>query len=948
MKPNFLLSSIALAISLSLTACNSSESLKSSHSGQADNNQEYVGEMPLSPRIIKGKFDNGITYIIRKNTKPENRAELRLVINAGSILEDDSQQGFAHFVEHMAFNGTEDFKKQEIVDYVESIGMSFGAHLNAHTSFNETVYKLQVPTDDIKTLETGIHILENWAHKLSFEGEEIDKERGVVLEEMRARKGAGERLFRKQLPVVAKDSQYALRLPIGTKDVLENGKHEDLIRFYDDWYRPDLMAVIAVGDFEPEQIKSLLEKYFAKIKAASNAKHRKIYTIPKNKAPLISIETDPEMPQIVASLKIKQDLFEPKSFEDYRQLLTSELYTTILNARLREIALKKETAFIGAGSRFDRTYGGISTYSIGAAIKPGQITLALESILREENRAIQHGFTPSELERAKAILLRQWEKSATEVNNTNSRSFTSEYVRHFIKGEAVLGRDKEFEVAQHFMPLISINEVNSLGASWFTKENRIITLAAPETEKANLPNESELITLWDKVITEQTSPYQDSEVANSLMKKLPTAGSVVSKYFDSELETHYWTLSNGAKVILKQTDFKKDQILFSATSDGGNSQIDDTTFTKTLISDSLVDYMGVADFDQASLNKFMQGKKFSLKSKIYELSEKLSGSSSTQDIEHFMQMLHLKMTSPRKDPAAFETLIARITPSFENRFKQPKTVFNDAIREAKYGNDPRHPRVDVEVLKQQDLDASVNFYQQRFTNAADFDFIFVGNIDLTKMESLVKTYLASLPSNKSKEQFITLEDRRKPGLINVEVKKGLEQKAIVGYELSGETPFSHLNNMKFKAMKSALKTILRERLREDKSGVYGVSVRGSLSRRPTDTYKLSINFTCDPNRVDELLNEVTSILSELQSSTVDEKYLASFKEKSHKNRETALKENSFWKNHLANKERYQGNIVSITEYKALVDSVKVEDIQQAANIYFTTENKVIAKLLPES
>ncbi|MGL1957415.1 MAG: insulinase family protein [Colwellia sp.] len=944
------LTSLAIAIT-TISACsqftdNASNSNNTSNSSQIKKN-EFSGELPISPRIMKGKFDNGITYIIRKNTMPEKRAELRLVINAGSILEDDNQQGFAHFVEHMAFNGTEDFAKQEIVDYVESIGMRFGAHLNAHTSFDETVYKLQLPTDDENTLEKGVHILENWAHKLSFDGEEIDKERGVVIEEMRARKGANDRIFNKQLPVVAKNSQYAVRLPIGKKEVLESGSHEDLIRFYNDWYRPDLMAVIAVGDFEPEQMKALFEKYFANIKPVENPKKRIVFSIPKNETPLITIETDPELPRLIATIRIKQPLLEPKNYQEYRTRISGQLYIAMLNARFAEISLKPETAFVGAGSSFNRNFDASSTFIIGAAIKPGQTKPALEAILREENRALQHGFTASELARAKVNIMRGFEKNAAEVDTVQSRSYASEYVRHFMKGEAILGREKELEVGKVFIADISLSEVNQLGATWFTDNNRIVTIAAPEAEKTKLPNEQQIIVLWDAVIAEKTTAYQDSVVASALMTKAPVAGSIINKHLDKNLNTHYWTLSNGAKVILKQTDFKKDQILFTAMSEGGNSLIDDEHYNKTLLAANAVDYMGFAEFDLLALNKFMQGKKFGISSQIVDLSESLKGFSSVQDIENFMQMLHLKFTKPRNDKQAFDTLLKRIEPSIENSLKQPRNVFNEAIRAAQYGDDPRHQAFDVARLKQQDLADSLAFYQQRFANAADFNFIFVGNVDLLKMEQLVTTYIASLPASKEREHFNVLPDNFKKGALNVVVNKGLEEKAQVQLSFYGKANFSHSEAIKFSAMKSALSSVLRERIREEKSGVYGVQVSGSLSRQPRETFNLTVSFTCDPVRADELISEVKKVLNEFQSTSVDEKYLISFKEKSHKSRENNLRENIFWKSHLISIERYQGDVLTFSEYDNLVDSISLKDIQQVAKRYLNSENNTLAKLLPE-
>ncbi len=946
--PQRLTSTLLVLFLLTVTACTHSIGESKNNEMGATPRMKFSGELPVSTRIIKGKLDNGITYIIRNNITPKNRAELRLVINAGSILEDDNQQGFAHFVEHMAFNGTEDFAKQEIVDYVESIGMKFGAHLNAHTGFDETVYKLQLPIDDQQTLEKGMHILENWAHKLSFDATEIDKERGVVIEELRARKGANDRIFKKQLPVIAKNSQYAQRLPIGKQEILANGSHENLIRYYKEWYRPDLMAVIAVGDFEPIQIEALITKYFADIKQIESPRKRTVYSIPKNEIPLVSIETDAELPRIISTVQIKQPLLEPKTYEEYRTQLATKLYIAMLNSRYAEISIKPDVAIVGAGSSFRRNFDASSNFIIGASIKPGQVKRALAEILREDNRALQHGFTESELTRAKNSLLRSLEKNTIEIDTEKSANYARKYVRHFMKGETLIGRVKALEAGKFFLAEITLEEVNSLGASWNTGENRIVTIAAPEIDKAKLPTHNQVTALWNRVMAEQTTKYQDTVVATRLMTKKPTPGSVVDKQFNEKLDTHYWILSNGAKVVLKQTDFKNDQVLFTAISAGGNSLIDDQTYVKTLLSDSAANYMGVAEFNQVALRKFMQGKKFSLRSKINNLSESISGYSSTQDLENFMQMLHLKFTSPRKDKQDFETLLSRIEPGIENRFKQPENVFIDKIRETQYGNDDvRHAAFDVARLKQQDFSASIDFYRERFANAGDFSFIFVGNIDLNEIEPLVNTYIASLPANNVKERFKILEDNRKPGVLNVTVHKGQEEKAQVKILLYGKANYSHQESINFTAMKSVLSTLLRERIREEKGGVYGVRVNGSIMRHPREAFKLDISFTCDPARVDELIMETRKVIRELKANKMDEKYLINFKEKLHKSRQVNIKENKFWKNYLSSIERFQGNVIALDEYNQLVNSVTLENIQRAAKLYLSAEDNLLAKLLPQ-
>ncbi|WP_232787572.1 pitrilysin family protein [Paraglaciecola sp. MB-3u-78] len=457
---------------------------------------DFSGPLPISSRVIKGQLDNGMTYLIRQNNTPEKRAEIRLIVKAGSILEDDNQQGFAHFVEHMAFNGTEDFDKQEIVEYVESIGMKFGAHLNAYTSFNETVYKLQIPSDEAGALEKGIHILENWAHKIKFDALEIDKERGVVLEEMRARQGAGWRVFNKQLPIIYQDSQYALRLPIGNKESIEHGAHQDLVRFYKDWYRPELMALVAVGDFDPNQVQALFETYFSSIEMApSRNKQRPSYFIPDNAAPLVTIETDPELTRTTVEIQIKQTLIEPVTYTQYYQTLVSQLFIDMLNGRFGEATLAPKAPVISAGSSFGRFRADKSAFTLAATAKPKKSKEVVAFLLTELNRVLQHGFTQSELDRFKQSVLSKLDNAAKEIDTTQSSRLANEYVRHIVKGESIAGIDHYYTIGKKFLPLITLDEVNAIDETWFTAKNRIIKIAAPESDKSSLPSKVELLAL---------------------------------------------------------------------------------------------------------------------------------------------------------------------------------------------------------------------------------------------------------------------------------------------------------------------------------------------------------------------------------------------------------------------------------------------------------------------
>jgi zinc protease len=909
---------------------------------------DFSGALPISPRIIKGQLDNGMTYLIRQNNTPEKRAEIRLIVKAGSILEDENQLGFAHFVEHMAFNGTEDFEKQEIVEYVESIGMKFGAHLNAYTSFNETVYKLQIPSDEEGTLEKGIHILENWAHKIKFNALEIDKERGVVLAEMRARQGAGWRIFNKQLPIIYQNSQYSLRLPIGSKTSIEHGAHQDLVRFYKDWYRPELMALVAVGDFDPHQVQALFKTYFNSIEVApSHNKQRPSYFIPDNSAPLVTIETDPELTRTTVEIQIKQALIEPVTYKQYYQTLVAQLFIDMLNGRFGEATLAPKAPVISAGSSFGRFRADKSAFTLAATAKPKKSKEVVAFLLTELNRVLQHGFTQSELDRFKQSLLSKLDNAAKEIDTTQSSRLANEYVRHIVKGESIAGIDHYYAIGEKFLPLITLDEVNALGENWFTAKNRIIKIAAPESDKSSLPSKVELLALIEQVTQQHVTAYRDSQVIQQLMPEKPQTGSVISKVYDEKLDSHIWMLSNGVKVVLKQTNFKQDEIQFSARANGGYSLLEPEAMARTIMAANIVEMSGIANYSLADIAKFSKGKQFWLRTKINNDNQSINGSSSVKDIEHFMQMLHLKFVAPRKDKKAFDSYISRVESSIIDRFNSPQGVFSEQIRLKQYSQNPRSIKFDVDIVKNQDLDKSYDFYQKRFSNAAMFNFIFVGNIDFLQMEMLLSTYIASLPTITTKDKAIIHDNLRTKGKLTVKVEKGLVPKATVLINFYGDSLWSHNNQMNLNALEYVLSSILRERIREEKSGVYGINVKSAFSRL-RNQYSTNISFTCDPNRIEELVAEIHRVINKLKVRPTEDKYIENYIAQKIKSRETKLTTNGFWKHYLQWNADVNYQQLGLNEFVSLVHNIKKKNVKDAANSYLNIDDSLTATLLPQT
>ncbi len=904
-------------------------------------------EIPPTPAVRTGRFDNGLTYYVRSHRKPEQRAELRLVVNAGSILEDDDQRGLAHFVEHMAFNGTRNFEKQEIIDYFESVGLSFGPDLNAYTSFDQTVYMLKIPTDDDEIVRTAFRILEDWAHAVSFEDEEIDKERGVVVEEWRLNRGAGARLRDRQLPVIFKDSRYAERMTIGDKETLETAPYDTLRRFYRDWYRPDLMAVVAVGDFDAEQIEALIEKHFASIPAAAARRERVSYPVPGHAETLFSIETDPELAGTSVAVHYKHPATSQGSFGDYRDSLVQGLYHGMLNSRLGELSQEAEPPFLYAFSSMSPFVRTASVFSQQARVREGEVLGGLEVLLREVERVDRHGFTAGELERAKTNTLRSYEQLNRERDKLRSGPLAAEFVRAFLEGEPTPGIEVELELVRRFLPTIELGEVNRQARDWITDENRVIVVSGPEKEGAALPAESDLLAVFDAVEAGDVEPFVDRVLDAPLLAQIPAPGEIVSETEITELALTEWRLSNGIRVILKPTDFQNDQIAVSGFSPGGHSLLSDRQHSSAVFATTVLGESGLGEFSQIELGKALAGKVAGAQVFISELEEGVSAFASPQDLETMFQLLYLRFTAPRLEQEAFQSLMSKMKIILRNRLSRPGAVFGDRLSEALSQGHPRRRPISAEILAEIDPEAALEIYRERFADASDFTFIIVGNFSPEGIAPLVRTYLAGLPAEGREETWRDVGVRRPEGVVEVEVEKGLEPKALVELLFSGDAEWSRENQHQIASLARVLRIRLREILREDLGATYGTSVDGGISWRPIERYSLSINFGCAPEEVDTLVGEIFTEIERLKTEGVEASYVEKVREIQRRQRETSLKENGFWLGGL--KTYYAAGLDPrlLLAFDQLVESVTPETVQQAARQYLDTERYVLGVLKPE-
>ena len=903
--------------------------------------------LPRDPQVKIGRLDNGLSYYIRENKKPENRVDLRLVVNAGSILEDEDQLGLAHFLEHMAFNGTEHFEKQELIDYLQSIGMRFGADINAYTSFDETVYMLQVPTEDPQFLEKGFLILEDWAHGISLEEEEIDKERGVIHEEWRLGRGAQARIFDKQLPVLFHGSRYAERLAIGKMDIIKNAPREAFSRFYRDWYRPDLMAVLAVGDFKTEDIEALIQKHFAALKNPENPKKREYYPVPDHEETLFSIVSDPEQTRSMIQINYKRPFQEVETLDDYREIVLKSLQQSLLNQRLQEKTKEADPPYIFA---FTSSAGFVRTKDVlfqGAMVKENGYEEGLSVLMQEAVRAQKFGYTETELDRAKKDSLRRLERAFNEREKTESTHHTSAYLFHFLRGGPLMSVEQTLELYRQLLPGITLVEVNAKARDLFSDDNRVFLISGPEKEGSVLPTEEGLLAIIENVRQMDLKPYKDEVSDAPLLSKQPTPGKIVAQSTWESIGTTQWTLSNGARVIFKPTDFKNDQVLFSAFSPGGSSLVSDPDYFPAVTADTLVEESGLASFSLIELEKKMAGKVVGVTPYIRELREGLSGSASPQDLETLFQLTYLYFTEPRIDQTAFDSSKTKWIAMIENRESDPQSVFSDEINKTLFNNHPRRRPFNSQTIQEMDLEKSLAIYKDRFADAGDFTFLLVGNLDPDQLKPLVETYLAGLPTLHREESWRDIGAHPAEGRHKVEVKKGLEPKSNVRMHFTGPAEWSSESRYVMDSLVRILEFRFREILREEMGGVYGVRVNGSISRNPIPIYQATISFSCDPENIEALTSSVFKELETIQKNGIADSYVNNVKETQTRSFETNTQTNSFWVGNLDYYLNHDLDPEDILKYPKRIETLTSELIQKAAQAYFNQDNYLLGVLLPE-
>lgn len=912
--------------------------------------QNLNDTLPVDPNVRIGKLSNGLTYYIRQNKKPEQKVELRLVVNAGSILEDDNQQGLAHFSEHMAFNGTTHFKKNDIISFLQSIGVGFGNDLNANTGFDRTLYILPIPTDKPENIDKGFEILEDWAHNVTYDTDDIDGERPVVLEESRLGKGANDRMFRKIYPNVFAGSLYANRLPIGLDSIIKNASYETIRKFYKDWYRPDLMAVIVVGDIDPDKAEGLIKKYFEGLTNPEKERPRIHPGMPPYATDKAQVVTDKEATSYTTIVNYSAEPIHTEvTLEDYKKGLTKEIFTTLFNQRLRELTQKENPPFVYAFTDFGSFAQGYESFGASIGTGSNDSATGLKAFEEELERVKKYGFTKPELDRAKSNMLNQIDKEYNERNKTESADYVSEYVDNFLTKEPIPGIENEDKIYKELLPQISIDDVNAITKTLQENPKQFIALLGPEPPAGKeLPTGDELLAVAASAEKMDVKPYEEKAIASSLMTTLPKPGKITSSKKNDQLGTTEFTLSNGVTVTIKPTDFKNDQILMSAIRPGGKNNYGLKDKYNAEYATAVVNSMGVGSFSPVDLQKALSGKTVKVNPVFSDISEGMSGSSSVKDLESMMQLTYLYFTSPRVDTALFKSFVQKNKAQLAFLSANPQVVFLDTLYKTLYHNDPLAP---VRIPKPEffddiNLNRAIQIYKERFGNANGMHFTFVGSFKESDLKPLLEKYIAGLPSTPKKFVYVDNKLRPAKGKVDFTIHKGKEPKSLIVAFYSGEVPYSDALDLKADAISEILNIRIIEELREKIQGIYGGGTQSQFEKVPYPHYAFSLYLPCGPEKVDTLLyaanKEIQDLIKDGPSKENLEKVQQQWKEQYKVN----IKENGTWLSELQSFNFPGNNPDYFINYVKYVDALTQKDIQDAAELVLSTKNVVTGILMP--
>ena len=908
-------------------------------------------KMPVDPEVTVGTLPNGLRYYVRPNAKPPKRAELRLVVKAGSVLEDDDQRGLAHFVEHMEFEGTRHFPRQGVIQFLSSLGLGIGPDANAATSYDDTQYTLRVPTDVPGVLDRALLVLEDWAQAATFEDSAIEHERGIVLSEWRMRLGAGERTQDKIRQVQLEGSRYADRTPIGTPEVIQKATREQLVRFYREWYRPDLMAVIVVGDIDRDQVVGMIKQHFSGLSVPIGAKPRPLYDVPDKASTRFAVVTDKEITATAVAVSNLRPARDQGSVGGYRDIMLDQLFGAMLDARLDELSQRESPPFLRAAA--DRhlfpTPRTKDEAVLQALVSNDGVTRGLDALLTELQRVARFGFTEGELARAKEAMMRGYERVVTESPDRESESRADEYTRNFLQSEALPTIWQELAFHRRFMPAVTLTELNGLARDWFPDQNRVVIVSAPDAAGVVMPDQEALTKVVASVAAKKLDAYVDAAGGQSLMDTPPTRGAIVKTTNRPEAGITEWTLSNGATVVLKPTTLKEDQILFRASAPGGTSLASEADFIPARVADDVIPAGGVGKFTSVMLDRMLVAKAVAVSPYIGEISHGMSGGSTPQDLETMFQLIYLRFTQPRADPTVFAALASQAKALLANRLASPDVVFDQTIDAALSGNHPRRQPETAATVDKWDLAKSLAFYKARFADAGSFTFVFVGSFTPETIKPLVETYLASLPATRAHETFRDLNIPPPAGVVEKTIEKGIAPKSQVAIIFSGPMVYDDAHKLALRAMTMVLESRLFDSIRQELGGTYSIDATPSMQKLPRPEYTVRIEWTCDPAKTAALVQRVFEEIDFVRNIEYSSGQVARIREAMLREFERNSQDNRYLLNQVARKyeEGEAADVAAAVNLPQRIAALTGDQIEQAAKTYLNMQNYVKVTLVPE-
>ena len=907
--------------------------------------QQEIPPVPVNPDIKIGRLENGLTYYILKNSEPEKRASFYIIQNVGAILENDDQNGLAHFLEHMAFNGTKNFPEKGIINTLEKHGVAFGRNINAYTAHDETIYNMSdVPVDDPGLIDTCLLVLHDWSDFLLLTEKEIDAERGVITEEWRTRRNSSWRLYNQYFPVLLKDSPYAKRDVIGDVNLINSFKYNTLRDFYHTWYRTDLQAIAVVGDIDPLAVEKKIIDIFSDIAAVENPKPKPAIIVPEHKETLYVLATDKEATEFSVSLYIKHPAIVPadKNMLYLRDQFVTTLMNSMASNRISEILQKGTPPFITASIGYSGLVKDYNTFYVSASFSKGVGKKAFSAVLTEAERIKRHGFTDGELIRAKANLLTRYETYYKQRDKIDNDTYASNIAEHFLNNEPIASTEFEFEFLQAILPSISVDELNDKFRSLYTQDNRVVvSIGTDEPDAANL-SEAEALSVIGEVEKSEIKPYEEAAVGESLLSDILPGGKVVDTKKLPSFGATEWTLSNGARVLYRFADHEKDQVTITGFSMGGSSIYGVDKMASATMLPSIVGMYGAGEWDNVTLQKMMSGKKASVNFSVTDVAESLSGSSTPKDFEIMMQLLYLKFARPRFDAEAHNAIMGRYSAFLSAMGNDPQKIMQDSVSMITTSYNPRTQLLNSEMLSRVSLEQVKEIYTDRFRNAGEFVFIIVGNIDEEVVKSMTEKYIGSLPAAPRKESYVDHKIAPPKGKTVKSIPlKMTTPKSTVYVNYTGTMDYTPENILKARVISAILDLIYTEKIREDEGGTYGVSASVSLAKYPNSRSAAQIVFDCDPEKAEALKAIVYSEIEKLKKEGPSKENLNKATLNLLKTREESKLHNSYYSSMLYAL-TYNGiDMNNPANYEEVLKNLTQKDIKKAAGVIFGKKADVI-------